>query len=68
MPELKPLQIWENTWWNSDKGYFVLLSKDKEYWTVGYFYDFGTGCHIMQLTDEEILRCKYVKVIEEGKQ
>ena len=60
MKELKPLQIWRNTWWGSDKGFFILLSKDRGYWNVGYCYLLGMCLSNQKLTDNEVFKCEYV--------
>ena len=65
--ELKPLMVFENTWWSSEtQGLIILLSRDryKEYenkdlWKVAFSYS-GHGSQVVLFTDEEILKCEYL--------
>lgn len=74
--ELKPLQVWKNTWWGGVKGgYIILLSAEHSdslsfplYAKRGrdeFLWDVafsykGMGCKIMKWYEDEIKKCHYM--------
>lgn len=70
--DLLPMMVFKNTWYEGLKdGIFILLSYDKAkdldrlVWKCA-FSSRGAGAKILELTDEEVLKCVCLGKIIEG--